>query len=328
MILQHSCLWLRGAVIAVSAVAVVGCADVVGADFDVHAACETCPVVLADELAYPKSVAVADGFVFWVESADPGRVMKVPVDGGEPIEVSTVEHQPNQIAARDGYVYWTTTLLEGGAVRRAKTGGGPVEDVAPEQNGAIGLAVDDTRVYWGSQVSQSLRAAPLDALPGGGAALAADIGSISLLALDGGDVFFSQFGDEGGLWRVSKSGGDAVKLMELANANAVAVAGDMVCVTSFFGGTAEEVVDCVGKDGNGRIRIAGAREQPTGMVSRGDRLYWGELGLGAIVTGAPFSATSVLVDGQDGPNGLAIDGDTLYWANFVDGGSIVKKKLP
>ncbi len=319
--------WVSSVAIAAGAMALGGCTDVIGADFDVHAACETCPVVLAEDLPHPKSVAVADGFVFWVESTEPGRVMKVPVGGGDPVVVAEGEHVPNQVAARGGYVYWTTTLADG-AVRRAKTSGGAAEDFAPHQAYAIGLALDATTAYWTAQGSKSVRSLRLDASPSEGAALASDIGSPSLVAVDDTDVYFTQFGEGGGLWKVAISGGTATKLLEDTNANAIALLGDMACVTTFTGGTTEEIIDCVGKDGNGQMRAAKDRNQPTGMVADGERLFWGEVGLGAIVQGAPLGATKIVAEGQDSPNGLAIDGENLYWANFTDHGTIVKMKIP
>lgn len=308
----------------------LGCADVLGADFDVHAACETCdagPVVLAEGLDHPKSVAVAGGFVFWVET-EAGRVMKVPVDGGPPALVSADERSPNQIAAGGGFVYWTNSDLSQGSVRRVAAEGGPAEDVAPDQGVALGIGVDGTRVYWTTQVGKSLRAADLDSLPSGGTALASDIGSPSLLALDSADVYFSAFGDTGGIHRAAKDGSSAVRVIDAPWANAVTLFGDQVCWTTFRGGQGDEVVACVGKDGNGLNQIPGDRDQPTGLVSDGERLYWGELGAGAIMRGEMFATPEVLADGQSGPNGLAIDGDTLYWANYVAQGTIVKMKLP
>lgn len=318
--------WL--AWIVAGATAQVACADVIGADFDVHPACETCPVALAEDLPYPKSVAVADGFVFWLESTEIGRVMKVPVDGGEPVVVAAGEHWPNQIAAGGGHVYWTTTLPKDGAVRRAKTTGGPAEDFAPGQGGAIGLTVDATTVYWTAQATASVRALRFDDAPSEGTALATGIGAPALVAVDDTDVYFTQFGDPGGLWKVAKSGGTAAKILDEPNTNAVALMADIACVTTFYNGTAEEAVDCIGKNGMGKSRAAKDRDKPTGLVTDGTRLFWGEVGLGAIVQGSPLGVTKIVADGQESPNGLAIDGENLYWANYAEHGTVMKRKIP
>ncbi|MFO0593253.1 MAG: hypothetical protein U0441_37270 [Polyangiaceae bacterium] len=327
--MQAPCLRpLLAAVVALGS-AGIGCADLVGADFDVHPACETCAVVVADGVDHPKSVAVTDGWLFWVESLESGRVMKMPLEGGPPVLIASGEPSPNQIAAGGGYVYWTNTTSDAtGGVRRVKASGGDVEDVAKGRVAALGVAVDDTHVYWTEQGTQSVRSLAFGDIPGEGAVLADSLDQPSLVTVNDKYIAFTAIGATGGLYTYSKNGSEGGKVADAPGANAVTLLDSVVCWTTFFAGTSKEDVSCVGFDGEGRMEIAGERDEPTGLVSDGTRLYWGELGAGAIFQAEPYGAPKKIAEGQSGPNGLTLDGDTLYWANYTSSGSLVKLKIP
>ncbi len=273
----------------------------------------------------PKSVAVHDGFVFWTEP-NAGRVMRVSVEGGEPGVVSSGEALPDQIAAAGGYVYWTCSSSTQGSVRRANTRGDPPEDVALDQNVALGIGLDKTNAYWAAQPSGTIRAAAIDPLPAEPTELTPPVGAVALLTVDETDIYFTVTNQDGGIYRVAKSGGAPEKLADVPWANVVTLLGELVCWTTFKSDSKNNSITCIHKNKTGPTEVLGEHVQPTGLVSDGERLFWGELQPGAIMTGGPTMAADVLVDGQS-PNGLALDGDTLYWANMTVDGSIMKMQI-
>lgn len=318
----------------------LGCADVIGADFDVHEASTSsssstsgttsttdpsAPVVLVSGVDQPKSVAVDDHFVFWTEP-NAGRVMRVSVDGGDPIVVASDEHRPDQIAAAGGYVYWTCSSSTQGSVRRANTRGDPPEDVALDQNVALGIGLDEINAYWATQSSGTIRAAAIASLPAEPTELTPPVAAVALLTLDKTDIYFTATNPDGGIYRVAKSGGTPEKLADAPWANVITLLGDLVCWTTYKSDSKDNSIRCIQKNKMGLTEVLGAHVQPTGLVSDGERLFWGELQPGAIMTGGPAMAADVLVDGQS-PNGLALDGDTLYWANMTVDGSIMKMQI-
>jgi len=103
-------------------------------------------VVVSTAVDRPSFLALDDSFVYASSDAN-GAILRVPVGGGlpEPLVPGQGTQAPH-IALDKDYLYWTT----GATVMRVPLVGGMPETLAKGQSGAGEIAVDSTRVYWGT----------------------------------------------------------------------------------------------------------------------------------------------------------------------------------
>jgi hypothetical protein len=134
------------------------------------------PTVLAAETR-ARSLALAGGYVYWVEDSAKGAVRRVPVAGGRP-ETLLAEAPPWPIAAAGDDVY----AGSGDAIVRVT--GGPPSPLASVRV-VDALTADALSLYWsdGSAVWQAPRA--------GGPSRQVAVGQAGALAATGGEVRFT-----------------------------------------------------------------------------------------------------------------------------------------
>ncbi|HEY1554053.1 MAG TPA: hypothetical protein VGF94_04420 [Kofleriaceae bacterium] len=149
-------------------------------------------VVLASGLSTVGPIAVDEANVYW--SDDFGAVASVPIAGGAVHQLAPAQYTlppatildgaPAAIAVSDGRVYWTSTPLDGtspSTIRSVDIGGGTATTIATLATRPLGLAVDDTFVYW-SEVG------PITPDGGLGVPPTVNQGTISRVANDGSDA--------------------------------------------------------------------------------------------------------------------------------------------
>jgi hypothetical protein len=314
--------------IAASAVLAAGCAEIIGADFDVRAAecaAPPCPVVLADQQDMPYGLAAADGYVYWTaKSSGPGegKVMRVSRDGGEPQELAGGQGAPNRIVVRGGYVYWTDSTNPGAVRRIAADGSGGADDVATNQDTPIGIAVDDEHVYWASN-DGTIQRVPLS-LADTEPPFATGVPKPGLLAIDEFYVYWTEYTSEGRVQRGQKSDGAATPIaQDQLFPNGIAVAPEDV----FF--ATADAIQAVDKSGAGPRILAPAQQRPAEVATDGAFVYWANYEGGTVMrASAGGDVLEVLASGQPSPNGVALDADYIYWATLVQGGRVFKLPKP
>jgi hypothetical protein len=82
-----------------------------------------------------------------------GRIIKQPIEGGDPVTLATGEIFPHYIALDFANVYWTTES----EVRKMPLGGGPSVVLASGVGRPQDIAVDTQFVYWTTNLSQLMR---------------------------------------------------------------------------------------------------------------------------------------------------------------------------
>jgi hypothetical protein len=114
---------------------------------------------LASPSPNPAQVTAAAGSVFfsasgsWTSQAflNDGAVLgAMPVDGGVPMPIATMQNQPGGVAVDGSTLYWTT--VSGGTVMKAALPSGPAVLLAWGQADPTFIAVGGTYVYWSNPV--------------------------------------------------------------------------------------------------------------------------------------------------------------------------------
>ena len=173
------------------------------------------PTTLASGRVGPTWIAVDATNVYW---ADDPLAQKVPLGGGTPTLVYIVKY-PVVIAVAGISIFWTGPEPEGSGFQVLQgplSGDGMVVALASRQGTPNGLAVDDTSVYWGSEVLDG-------GTPAGGALMKADQGGGTLVTLvsthreptwvaaDGTSVYWTS-AEDGTVMRVPRGGGTVATL--------------------------------------------------------------------------------------------------------------------
>jgi hypothetical protein len=100
---------------------------------------------------------VSDGTsVYWVNEGSPpdytdGSVVKVLVEGGQPVTLAAAQQGPAALAVDARSVYWVAGGSTHGAVLKTSLDGGKVSTLASGQSSPRGIVVDASSVYWTNQ---------------------------------------------------------------------------------------------------------------------------------------------------------------------------------
>lgn len=335
------------------------CAQIIGADFDVHLAdagtstttgtggqggqsghggqgggdggttCadEHCVEVIADHLVFPWDITVRDGFVYWTVqgNATDGAVMRRAVSGGENTTLANGLRQPNRIAVTADHVWWTCYLTNGG-VLRAPLAGGPPELFASGPNGALGLLIDGTNVYWTADGVVKKRA--LADGPGPGAQLSQNqYTAPGILVSDGSYLYFGEYIDPGNVIRLDlATGADTVLALDQHNPDGMALTGTGYLV--FTSDVQDGSLQYVDVSQGTPQPVKDHQSQPTTVALSGSYAYWPSFGDGTVnrVLWGTGGSVTTIASNQASPNGIAVDDTYVYWTNYDPNGAVMRAK--
>jgi sugar lactone lactonase YvrE len=221
-------------------------------------------------------------------------------------------------------VWWTSYVANGG-VLRAPLAGGAVEVFATEANGALGLLVDGSNVYWTADGVVKKRA--ITDGPGDGTAISQPHTAPGILASDGTYLYFGEFADPGDVIRLDPTTGEEFVLASgQHNADGVAAAGDgYLLFTSFAQDGSVSWADT--KQG-GSHPVKEHQGLPTTVAVSGDFAYWPSFGDGTVnrVLWSTGGTVTTLASNQASPNGIAVDDTHVYWTNYDPDGAVMRAK--
>jgi hypothetical protein len=262
-------------------------------------------VTLASSLADdPEAIAVDGGYVYWTEF-NAGRVMKVPVGGGEPIVVAADQDQPYRVAAREGQVVWGANHR---LMMQAAPSLAPVV-LATESTYFSDILLDGESIYWGVGGSDGELGQIRRTTRRGGAVetLVHDHDPLDI-AIAGGELYWASVVEVG---KVPLGGGEArILFPDEEGPEALTVRDDQVYWSNRGG--------LMRGDKAGGLASSFASERVTlSIESDGESLYWSDFATGSLMKlalgggGAPI----VLVPGPTGSLFVAVDDQWVYWVD-------------
>ncbi len=266
--------------------------------------------VLASNQVDPSAIAVDSTSVYWTNLGPlgggkaairlPGSVMKVPIEGGAPIELAANQPWPGAITVDATNVYWTTGTgppppltdggAEGGAVSRVPLGGGTAVTLvtAPLPGG---IAVDANNLYWTNR-----------ALPGDDPYADNADGTVTQTPLDGGTSVTLATGQN---WPT-----------------AIAADATNVYWTNAGGARSTNGAVLTAPIGGGQVTVlASGQDRPVAIALLGDNVYWLNAGqdmtslMGEVRVMPKAGGTPVLLATAWAPAGLAAGARAVYWTD-------------
>jgi hypothetical protein len=190
--------------------------------------CTSCvPETMYSSKLQPQNLAVDESDLFFTEpdpNGGPGRVMRIPLDGGQPVTVADGLAAPDDIVLDADGVYWSAGVpgeSAGTVTRMARTGGVPTALASVGNPGP--LALDGCSVYWAS--GGEIRGVPRT---GGASRTLAEIGDvITCLAVSATELLAM---GSYGLRHVSLDGSGVTSFQTTTQAYSMVARGDSLYV--------------------------------------------------------------------------------------------------
>jgi hypothetical protein len=243
-------------------------------------------VTLASGEGSPFAVEVSDAGVFWTDNSS-GQVMQVGLDGGTRSTLVTAQTHASGLAVAGSDLYWASTGI--GTIT-AYTPPAAVSTLATGETGAIGVAINETNVFFtdGYNLGHSVRTKSRMVLGGGievtissGASDGGTAANPSGIAVDSGHVYWGDF---------SRNTVTAAKV------------------------TTPYTIDWT---------VTG-QSSPVGIATDGVHVYWANNGNGSVVRASAVDGSSVLTlaTGQTGVWTVSLDATRVYWVTDVTAGGV------
>ncbi|HTR54658.1 MAG TPA: hypothetical protein VMJ10_28395 [Kofleriaceae bacterium] len=252
-----------------------------------------------DQLAQTQNqilaLAIANGEIYWL---DMGGIGKVSTDGaGGAGGTELVQATSDAAFALGGFittgagnVYWADGNFPAGSVDRvAASGGASVQIAATDE--PIGIAVDDTNIYWSTFGSSANPVGTIVKQPIAGGApvvLASNLATVGPIAIDDSSVYWSDL--FGAVSSVPIAGGAVRTLVPaqftlppatILDGSPVGIAladGRLYWTATPLDGKSPSTIRSVAISGGTATTIATLDTQPTGIAVDDTFVYWAEVG--------------------------------------------------
>jgi hypothetical protein len=297
--------------------------------------------VLANDPSLPYAIASDESQVYWTsEGLGPkdGRVLSCAKTGcAAPTVLADGVAGPGVIAVDGSNVYFSVwgvsqgQMPDAGVWACAKTGcdGHPtalVSSVAPSVSpggGGSGLAIDDTTVYFATDIQ--ILACPKTGCVAPTVIATTTAFGISAVAVDETNVYFTNYEPEQRVETCPKTGCGSQAPTVLATgpgwATAIAVDASNVYWTSY---ATDQVLACPKTGCTGAPRVLASSQHsparsPTGLTLAGGRVFWANFDGGEVRVCSTLGCgdqPDTLVSHSVNPSGVVVDATHVYWAEF------------
>jgi len=276
------------------------------------------------------SIAVDSTSVYWNNYVVNGSVMKVALDGGDPVTLAATQTMPEFMTIDAASAYWASD----DAVGKVPLGGGTTATLVSGRQGITGITVAGDYLYWAEAGlgEGAILKIPVD----GGVAVTLASGQIDRLGISvfGSNVYF---GGSSNIEDVPSDGGLPVLLTPADAGGVVQIA---VNATHVYWTSSAGTLMTVPIDGGVPVALVLGRTGTWGAVIDSANIYWTEYRPDGIVASAPLTrimsnplfggattggAIVTLASMQAGPFGIAIDDASVYWTNAI-GGQVLKAR--
>ncbi len=285
------------------------------------------PQLLATDIQQIWGVTVGPGHVFWTSGTGPGRLARVPKDGGDVEALATDLVDPYEPRFDDGYVYFGDA---DGTVKRVNADGGCVEVVVSGQDLPVALAFDSTSLYFADFTTGQIGRAP----KAGGAVEMLATGQDNpgeVIVWDGYVYWVNRAGntvDGGTLARVSTAGGAVETVVtQLTVPVELSVFQDTVFFGTADGGndtTSWRTFDPATSQSSVLLADAG---NFTDVVVDGDSLLYGHVVPNLLRSFTPGQAVTDVVSVPERPFYLGQDATHVFWSH-IDVGEVMRLAKP
>ncbi len=255
----------------------------------------------------PQRIVVDGTFAYFTDyDAQHGRVMRVPVAGGDAVEIAGLQVRPSAIAIDDLNVYWTDSLE--GLVQRTPKGGAPIAALAPWQHHPEGIAARPEGVYWlnrgnpndGEIVFLAVGASEPQVL-------VSSQKDSAQLAVDGSEIWWTNDGSQGSLNKMAQ-GSSVLEMFSIIDTpRALAIDAQSVYVA-----TAGEIWRS--DRTSGPFTVIASPAVAYGMTLDDQFVYWASPFRGINKVPLRGGATTHLVD-DDLARDVAVDSSCVYWVS-------------
>lgn len=253
-----------------------------------------------------------------------GQIYKVPVNGGSPTPVATMQANPHGIKSNGQYVFWAN--FGNNTIMRSDPNGGNVTPIVMNQMQPLNITIDTTYIFWINAGDGSVWRADL---PGGGNATKIFNGyganHVGFMANAGANVFFT-ITQNNIVASTPKAGGNTT---QPATGQMAPRGIDSDGTSLFWGnGTGNTIMKQAIVNPQTPTTIAMSQANPAGVATDGTNVYWANQAMGmnngsiAKVSMGGGNVTT-LATAQNFPNCVAVDNTSVYWIN--EGGGMINK---
>lgn len=273
-------------------------------------------VALVENRSAPDSLIISNGYVYWMQ---PDGVYRVLQSGGEPEAVQVPTGTVQAISVTDDTLYWATTEEGVSRIRGELLAGGPTLIDATNQHGIEALVAGSHGVYWGADgpqdgnlwrfsdagLVQHAQSAAVSiatdttyvfwsdggfvwrSLPDGQEAERLSGGQVGTTSLTLNDTHVFWVTEDGGIYRVKKTGGSdqTVSTGAMIGPRSIALNGDTVYVA--YRGTTAGGGPGIGRAvvGSGSLEpLLELAQRPPSFGLSADAIIWSDFQAGAIRT--------------------------------------------
>jgi hypothetical protein len=249
------------------------------------------------------------------------QLLRVPVSGGTPRELTTLPDRPRALTVSGSQIY----LVDDTALRSVPLAGGAPTVVVDDVISGVDLSVTDGAVVWSETVccahGQKGRVRKLDLDGGGVTTLAQDVDAPGGLTAAGGWVYWAEGGviglteGTGRLAATPLTGGAVTTLAQGVDQPLPMIVADATRV--YFADRFR--IKSVSIAGGVPETLATGDFYVSGIASDGERVYWTEEPLATVRSvGVTGGEVQTLATGS-GPSGLIrVSGGYVYWTESFD----------